>query len=61
MILGAIAGVTWDPCGKKLSISSSNRWSDRKGESDLGRHVEGMCATLWKGLGQVSFFGRVLL
>jgi hypothetical protein len=61
MILGAITRVTWDPCNKKLSIPSPNRWSDRKGESDFGRHVEGMCATLWKGLGQVTFIGRVLL
>jgi hypothetical protein len=61
MILGAITVITWDPCNKKLCIPSSNRWPDRKGKSDFGRHVEGMCATLWKGLGQVSFFGRILL
>jgi hypothetical protein len=48
--LGAITGITWDPGNKKLSIPSSNRWPDRKGKSNFGRHVEGMCATLWKGL-----------
>jgi hypothetical protein len=59
--LGTIAGITWDPCSTKLSIPSSNRWPDRKGKLDFGRHVEGMCATLWKGLGQVSFFSRIFL
>jgi hypothetical protein len=49
--------VTWNPCNKKLSVPSS----DRKGKSDFGRHVEGMCAALWEELGQVPFFGRILL
>jgi hypothetical protein len=33
--LGAVARVTWNPCDKKLSVPSSDRWSDRKGKSDL--------------------------
>jgi hypothetical protein len=61
MFLGATARITWDPCNKKLSIPSSNRWLDRKGESDFGRHVEGMCVALWEGLGQVPFVVRILL
>jgi hypothetical protein len=53
--------VTWNPCNKKLSVPSSDRWSDRKGKSDFGRHVEGMCAALWEELGQVPFLGGILL
>jgi hypothetical protein len=59
--VGTIAGITWDPCNTKLSIPSSNRWPDRKGKLDFGRHVKGMCTALRKGLGQVSIFGRVFL
>jgi hypothetical protein len=61
MLLGEAARITWDPSNPKLSISPSNRWPGRKGESDFGRHVASMCTTLRKGLGQVSFFGRVFL
>jgi hypothetical protein len=45
----------------KLNIPPSNGWSDRKGKSDFGRHVEGLCATLWEGLGQVPFLGGVFI
>jgi hypothetical protein len=59
--LGAAVRLTWDPGNTKLSIPSSNGWPDGKGKSDFGRHVAGMCTTLRKGLGQVSFLGRVFL
>jgi hypothetical protein len=46
-LLGAAPRVTWDPCNKKLSIPSTNGWSDRKSESNPRRHVASLCATLW--------------
>jgi hypothetical protein len=46
-LLGAAPRITWDPCNKKLSIPSADRWSDRKSEPNPRRHVASLCATLW--------------
>jgi hypothetical protein len=51
MFLGAAARVTRNSGDKELSIPSSDIWSDRKGNSDFGRHVKGMCVALWEELG----------
>jgi hypothetical protein len=47
--------------GFQLGVSSADRWTDRKGKPDSGRHVESMRPHLWQRLGTEPTICRVLL
>jgi hypothetical protein len=39
------------PIAPQFYLSSSDRWSDQKSQSDFGRYVESLCPAIWKVFG----------